>query len=93
MALPQGLNLAMMSNRWASFLDPVLKNPITSGVYVSVSLVTGANVINHKLGRTPQGWILTDIQGAQTVYRSAAFNDLTLTLTASGSVTISLYVF
>lgn len=92
--LPQGLNLGMMQNAWATVLNPWLKNPLSNGVYVKdVSLVSGANVVNHKLGRTPQGWFLIDIQGAETVYRSAAFNDLTLTLTASAAVTVSLYVF
>lgn len=94
MALPQQLNLQMMQNRWASYLDPLLKNPMSSGVYVKdVTLAIGANVINHKLGRVPQGWMIIDIQGAATVYRSAAFNDLTLTLTSSAAVTASLYVF
>lgn len=94
MALPQGLSLNMMANRWASYLDPLLKNPMSSGVYVKdVALANGVTVINHKLGRLPQGWILIDIQGVATVYRSAAFNDLTLTLTSSAAVTASLYVF
>lgn len=55
--------------------------------------MTGDNVINHLLGSTPVGWYLTDIQGAQTVYRSSPFNPLTLTLTASGPVVVSLAVF
>lgn len=92
--LPQGLSLDMMQNAWARFLNPWLKNPFSSGVYLKdLSLVSGSNVINHKLGRAPQGWIIIDIQAAQTLYRSAAFNDLTLTLTASGNVIASLYVF
>lgn len=93
-SLPQGLDLPSTQNRWASILTPWLKNPMSSGVYLkNLSLVSGSNVINHKLGKTPQGWIVIDIQAAETLYRSAAFNDLTLTLTASGDVTASLYVF
>lgn len=92
--LPQGLTLDMMQNAWARFLNPWLKNPMSSGVYVeNISIVNGANVINHKLGRKPQGWIVTDINDTHTLYRSAPFNDLTLTLTANGAMIISLYVF
>lgn len=94
MALPQGLNLQMMANRWATFLDPLLKNPISNGIILKdVPLILGATVIDHRLGRVPQGWILIDINAAATIYRSAAFNDLTLTLTSNAAVTASLYVF
>lgn len=94
--LPQGLSLDMMQNAWARFLNPWLKNPMSSGVYIKdITLNSGVNVINHKLGRVPQGWIAIDVQGASTVYRSAPFNDLTLTLTltAGPSEIMSLYVF
>lgn len=84
----------LMQTQWASNLDPLLKNPMSNGNFVNgVVLASGSNVINHKLGRTPQGWMITDRNGAATVYRSAAFNPLTLTLTASAAVTVTLYVF
>lgn len=94
MNLPQGLNLRDMATRWASILQPWLNNPASSGAYIfNQSLILGVTVVNHKLGRKPQGWTVIDINGAATVYRSQPFNDLTLTLTASAGVTVSLYVF
>ena len=40
-----------------------------------------------------QGWIISDQSAAASIYRSAAFNDLTLTLTSSAPCTINLVVY
>jgi hypothetical protein len=92
--LPQRLTLIQTQQRWAAILNPVIGNPMTNpGLLTGISVVTGQNVINHLLGQIQQGWIITDIDSNITLYRSAAFNDKTLTLTASGPATISLAVF
>jgi len=92
--LPQKLPWEMAQTRWAQELNPVLANPILQGLQLTnVKLVSGTNVINHLLGQTQQGWFLTDINGAATVYRSAAFNNLTLTLTSSAACTVNLWVY
>jgi hypothetical protein len=88
------LPLSLMQNTWAAQLNPVLSNPTTNpGILTGIILVSGVNVINHKLGRLMQGWKVTDINAAITLYRSAPFNSSTLTLTASGAATINLEVF
>ncbi len=94
MALPQQLPLDAMQNQWASQLNPIIANP-TNSMFIlqNVTLKTGVNVINHKLGKKLQGWVITDIQGVATVYRSAPLSDITLTLTASANVTCSIGVF
>ncbi len=84
----------LMQNKWSSQLNPVLGNPMTNPVLIpNISVSSGTNVINHKLGTTPTGWFIYDITSAITLYRSAPFNSLTLTLTSSGSGTISIGVF
>ena len=94
MALPIKLPIDQMQTQWKSQIDPVLANPLTKGVALTdISLSSGSNSVSHKLQRLPQGWIITDIQGAATVYRSAPFNDLTLTLTSSAAVKVNLLVF
>jgi len=86
--------LTLMQNKWKSILDPVLASPITNPqILRGVVLSSGDNVINHKLGATPQGWIISDINAAVSVYRNAPFNDLTLTLNSSGSATINLVIY
>lgn len=79
---------------WASELNPLLQNPLSkASILKNVVLQTGVNTLNHKLGRTMQGWFLVDVDAAITLYRSQPLNDLTLTLTASGPATVSIGVF
>lgn len=94
MQLPLKLPYDQLTSRWKSILDPIIGNPVTNPTLLSsISLTTGVNVINHKLGQMQQGWIITDIQGVANVYRSQPFNDKTLTLTSDADVTINLMVF
>lgn len=94
MQLPLGLTGSQMQTKWKSILDIIIRNPINAvSILPNVSLNNGVTVINHKLGKTQQGWFITDIQGAATIYRSAAFNSLTLTLTSSAAVTVNIGVF
>lgn len=81
-------------SRWKAALDPILAQPLNNANYLqNVSIINGVTVVNHGLGRKPQGWVLSDINGAATIYRSAAFSPLTLTLTSSAAVTIGIVVF
>lgn len=84
----------LLQNSWASALNPLLANPVCTGILLkNIALASGANTINHKLGRTPQGWLIIDRDGTATIYRSQPLNNLTLTLTSSASINVSLYVF
>ena len=57
MNLPLNLTLSQMQTRWKSLLDPILSNVLNSAnILQEVELVSGSNVINHKLGRKLQGW-------------------------------------
>ncbi len=81
--------------KWAANINPILSLPILQGVQISnVALVANTpKVINHLLQRLPQGWILTDNTAQATIWRTAAFNNLTLTLEADANTTISFWVF
>lgn len=93
-SLPQQLDLNQMQNKWATVLEPVIANPLNKGLLLkNVSLINGVTTINHLLGRQMQGWQISDINGAATIYRSAPLNGLTLALTSSAAVTVNLYVF
>lgn len=94
MLLPINLILSQMQTRWKALIDPVLSNPVTNPtILTGVKLVVGTNVVNHLLGQLQQGWFITDINAAASIYRSAPFNNLTLTLHSSAVATISLVVF
>lgn len=94
MSLPQQLPLSAMQTTWATQLEPLLSFPPNNGLLIkNLALVTGANSINHKLQRLPQGWMIIDQNAVATFYRSQPLNNLTLTLTSSATVTVSLWVF
>lgn len=98
MALPifntDDRSLSLLQTAWAALINPLLSRPQLQGIVLKdIPLIAGVNVINHHLGRKMQGWTQTDINAAITLYRSAPYNDLTLTLTASAPATVSLEVF
>lgn len=83
--------------KWSATLNPVLANPLVNGQLAGpFVLVVGDNVLNHRLGRTLQGWIVVLNNAAVTFYDKQATNqypNLTLVLNASGAATVTLYVF
>lgn len=92
--LPQKLNLDLMQTQWATQLNPLLKNQLTQGILLTnIPIINGVTVINHLLSRNQIGYIITDINAAASIYRSAPLNDKTLTLTSNAAAVISLWVF
>lgn len=96
--LPQNLTWDMASNRWSSIIEPVINNPVNNSILLkNVSLVTGTNVINHRLSRKLIGWYPTRIRDVSaTFYDEQDTNQtpqLTLVLIASDDVVIDLVVF
>lgn len=90
----QPLNL--MQTRWAAVLNALLSNPLLNGRLIKgISLTTGANSINHTLGRTPQGYIIVGMREAyEEIYDAGStMPQLTLVLNSSGDCEIDLYVF
>lgn len=82
---------------WSTALNPLLANPLLNGQLLEpFSLITGNNVISHKLGRKLQGWIVVGLSAATTLYDLQSTNnvpELTLTLNSSNSAVVTLYVF
>jgi len=101
MALPifksDSTEMGLMQTAWATQLNPVVANPVSSGkVLKNVELSSGANVINHLLGRKLQGWILTRQRSSAAIYDTQdanKFPELTLQLTSSAAVVVDIYVF
>ncbi len=78
-------------------LEQLSRLPLSSGVILtSQVLASGANVINHTLGRNLQGWFPVRVRASATFYDTQDTNpipDRTLNLTASAAVTVDLFVF
>lgn len=95
--LSSKLDWSLANPKWAATLNPLLANPLVSGLVLSnISVSSGNNTINHTLGRTLQGYIVI-MNSANVTYfdrqSTNQYSDLTLILVASGPAKISLYVF
>lgn len=94
MQLPLLQTISELSTRWKSILDPFLADPFVNGqILTGIVLINGVTVINHKLNRLQQGWVLVDQNAAANIFRSQSFNSSTLTLTSDALVTVNLWVF
>ncbi len=59
-----------------------------------VALTTSETLVDHKLGRAYRGWIVVNKNANQDVYvANTGLTERFLKLTASGTVTVSLWVF
>lgn len=86
--------LSQIQTKWRSILNPMLSSPELSGLILKdVALASGNNVIDHLLARKMQGWTLVDLNASASIYRSAPFNDKTLTLNSNAVCTVSIKVF
>lgn len=101
--LPNSLNnqFDKISNRYAQDSNTTLQSiaacPLIDGVLIQ-NIVVGATttLIQHKLGRKWQGWMITDTVSATPVRRdstSTANRASYLALIAASPVTVSLWVF
>ena len=100
MALPviksASTDLMLLQNKWTPQLNPVLANPMLSGNQLkNVPLVSGANVINHLLGRAYQGYLITGMHNSfvQIYDTTSPMPSLTLVLHASGTGNVDLFVY
>ena len=90
-------DLMMLQTRWASILDPIIAQPINSGVLLpNISLVTGLNQVAHKLQRRLQGRLIVRQRAAATLFDQQDTNptpDTLLFLNSSAPVVVDLFVF
>ena len=99
-------SLRLMQNSWASALNPIISNALVNNGFLQgqipsdknlgIALINGTTIINHKLGRALQGWIVVRNNAAATIYDAQATNltpELTLVLVSSAACTVSLVVF
>lgn len=98
MALPifkmDDKSVQLLQTTWASQLNPIVGNTILQGLQLTaITLQIGVNVCNHLLSRKQLGWFIVDINAAAHIYRSAPFNDTTLTLNSDAVCVVNLWVY
>lgn len=90
------LILQLQSNV-AELLERLTENPHSIRTVQSVTLVAATpKVVNHKLqlptGKTPNGWLVSDINANTTVRRNA-WDNKTITMQAANNCIIQLEVW
>lgn len=77
------------------FSSGIVGIPILDGNLIEdVVLGSTETKVNHKLGRRYRGWVIVDKSANQSVWAAtSAISERYLSLTASGTVTVSLWVF
>lgn len=94
MKLSPKLPWSLAQTLWAQTLNPILANPTTNmAILKNVTLAAGSNAIPHLLQQMQQGWIITDVQGVSSIYRSKPFDKVYLYLNSSAAVVCSIGVF
>lgn len=90
-------DLTLLQNSWASAINPLLKNPIVNGIALpNIELINGTNIINHRLGRKLQGWLITSIDAAATIYDAQKINqhpEQTLVLISNANCEVNIYAY
>lgn len=97
-SLPKQPELAQIQNNIEEALNPVINSNIVDGVLIKDLSLTAlkANLILHKLGRDPLGWIVVRKRADSRIWDvqdSNTQSDRTIAITCSHDVTIDLWVF
>lgn len=79
-----------------STFRPILQNPLSDGVLQKgLTLSTTEKLIDHGLGRVPEGFIITKLNASAVVYESSTpdYPQNQIALKASATVTADIYFF
>lgn len=88
----QSREMQLFQSNVSSALNSLQQGPFFGGNVVQVYLPKlNAVAIPHRLGRTPQFWIILDIDTQATVWR-AAWDSTSLTLHASDITSVKLWI-
>ncbi len=78
-------------------LNPLLELPISDGLlHTYLSIETSDTVIDHKLGRQYEGFIITRLKSNSVIFESSSTNDTPdriIILKASATATADIYFF
>lgn len=86
--------LQQLQTVWKSQITPAIQSPIIQGHQIDgIKLISGITTFNHLLGRQMIGWFIVDANANVGSFRSQPLNDKTLTLTATGLATVSIWCY
>jgi hypothetical protein len=88
-------NINQLQNNVAKVVDTLSVQPLTTGTLLkNVHLLSGDTTIFHGLNAPLQGYIITNIDGAATIYNAGSTTpDKTLVLNSTAAVIADIVVF
>lgn len=60
---------------------------------ITLALTTGNNTISHKLGRTPEGYIIVYKDANEDIYKGTTWDEYSCDLTVSGDVNAKVIIY
>lgn len=92
----EDLSLTLLQTAWGKIINPIISLPTNNGIFIKgINLVTGDNIVSHKLQRNLQGYIVTSMYNSYSnIYTKVSKQPtLNLILNASAPTTIDLWVY
>lgn len=74
------------------FLSQLSSLNFLSGNLLEISVTTSSEDFEHKLGKTPVGWMIFDKDSNSNVWRTG-WNDKTISLQGSAASNVKVWVF
>lgn len=86
--------IRQIQNNTEQAITPILDKEIIDGIIVKeIELSTGVeNIVNHKLGREPLGYIIVK-KNANSVIWNSSINKRNIDLRCSANVTVNIWIF
>ena len=92
-ASPSDPQTSRLQENIKQFVNNLNQSIFINGILIeSVVIGTGDTKIEHKLGRVPKGFFVTDLAVNTNIWRTG-FDKRFITLRAGTSATVSLWVF
>lgn len=90
----QTKEVQQLSNNVGRTLDSVTSRELLNGIVIpNVLLVSGSTTIFHRLGRVPNGYLVTSRTDNASIWNAPLNNVSTMTLITPTATTCSLWVF
>jgi hypothetical protein len=69
-----------------------LQKPLLAYEMVTTSIESGGNTVNHRLGRTPMGWIVVDKDDIVDMYRES-WDSTKIIIQADAAANVTFLIF
>lgn len=88
----ENYELSKIQGYTKEFASQLEGNKFLTGISLTIHITTAGISVDHKLGKVPSGWIITDINSNAVIWR-VSWDDKKISLDSSATSTITIWVF